>query len=33
MSKNLELIPLLREYYRQVEEIKRVAEDLVARLE
>src|SRR5215510_1604769 len=29
MSKSLELLPLLREYYRQVEEIKRVAEDLV----
>lgn len=29
MSKSLELIPELREYYRQVEEIKRVAEDLV----
>ena len=29
MSKGLELLPLLREYYRQVEEIKRVAEDLV----
>jgi hypothetical protein len=29
MSKNLELNPLLREFYRQVEEIKRVAEDLV----
>ncbi len=29
MSNNLELIPLLREYYRQVEEIKRVADDLV----
>jgi len=29
MSKGLDLIPLIREYYRQVEEIKRVAEDLV----